>query len=163
DPVGGKVQHDAKGEPTGILEDAAYNRVMKLIPQPTTEESVAAARAALDALRKQGITTFLDADAETVDIESFSAVHRAGNLTARGHFAPPIRPAANLDADKAVAAVKAIAVKFDQGPRRPAPSISVHNTKLFLDGVITAPAFTGAMLEPYLTRGNDRGPPVYFP
>jgi len=163
DPVGGKVQHDAKGQPSGILEDAAYDMVTKLIPQPTPEENVAAARAALDALRKQGITTFLDADAETVDIEAFSAVQRSGGLTARGHFAPPIRPAADLDANKAVAAVKAIATKFDQGPASPAPTISVHNTKLFLDGVITAPAFTGAMLEPYLTRGSDRGPPVYFP
>ncbi len=163
DPVGGKVQHDAAGQPSGILEDAAFDMVMKLIPPPTRAENVAAARAALKALREQGITTFLDADAETVDIESFTAVQRAGALTARGHFAPPIRPAADLDADKAVAAVKAIATRFDQGPLRAAPTISVHNTKLFLDGVITAPAFTGAMLEPYLTRGSDRGPPVYFP
>jgi predicted amidohydrolase YtcJ len=179
DPIGGKVQHDAKGQPSGILEDAAYEKVTKLIPQPTPAQSIAAARAALDALRKQGITTFLDADAETADIESFSAVQRAGALTARGHFAPPIRPAADLDPDKAVAAVKAIAVKYDQGAARPAPSISVHNTKLFLDGVITAPAFTGAMLKPYFidqcaaaqactaqprwVPGKERGPPVYFP
>ena len=180
DPTGGKVQHDAKGQPSGILEDAAYERVTRLIPQPTPAQSIAAARAALDALRKQGITTFFDADAETADLESFSAVQRAGALTARGHFAPPIRPAANLDPDKAVAAIKAIAAKYDQGAARPAPSICVHNTKLFLDGVITAPAFTGAMLEPYLidqcaaarvsctaqprwVPGKERGPPVYFP
>jgi predicted amidohydrolase YtcJ len=174
DPVGGKVQHDARGQPSGILEDAAFNRVTRLIPPPTREANVAAARAALDAIRKQGITTFFDADAETADLESFSAVQHAGALTARGHFAPPIRPAADLDPDEAVAAVKAIASRFDQGPARPAPSISVHNTKLFLDGVITAPAFTGSMLEPYFTNqgtqaqprwapGKDRGPPVYFP
>ena len=174
DPIGGKIQHKATGQPSGILEDAAYNMVMELIPPPTPEENVAAARAALDALRKQGITTFLDADAENVDIESFTKVQQSGGLTARGHFAVPIRPAADLDPDKAVAAVKAIAVKFDQGPANPAPTISVHNTKLFLDGVIAAPAFTGAMLEPYFTNqgtptaprwapGKDRGPPVYFP
>ena len=74
----------------------------------------------------------------------------------------------------------AIAAKYDQGAVRPAPSICVHNTKLFLDGVITAPAFTGAMLEPYFidqcttarprctaqprwAPGKERGPPVYFP
>jgi predicted amidohydrolase YtcJ len=180
DPTGGKIQHNANGEPSGILEDAAYEKVTRLIPPPTRDKSIAAARAALDALRKQGITTFLDADAETVDIESFSAVQRAGALTARGHFAPPIRPAADLDPDKAVAAVKAIAAKYDQGAARPAPGISVHNTKLYLDGVITAPAFTGAMLEPYFidqcaatqpqctaqprwVAGKDRGPAVYFP
>jgi predicted amidohydrolase YtcJ len=174
DPVGGKIQHNAKGQPTGILEDAAYDKVTKLIPKPTPEENVAAARAALDALRKQGITTFLDAAAELADLESFSEVQHSGALTARGHFAVPIRPAADLDPAKAVAAVKAIAAKFDQGPEKPAPTITVRNTKLFLDGVITAPAFTGAMLTPYLTNqgtaqaphwvpGKDRGPPVYFP
>jgi predicted amidohydrolase YtcJ len=172
DPIGGKVQHAADGKPSGILEDAAYDMVTRLIPAPTRAANVAAARAALEALRRQGITTFLDADAEIVDIESFSTVQRAGDLTARGHFAPPIRPAANLD--PAVASVKAIARKFDQGPVRPTPTISVHNTKLFLDGVISAPAFTGAMLQPYFTNqgtaarprwapGKDRGPPVYFP
>jgi predicted amidohydrolase YtcJ len=70
--------------------------------------------------------------------------------------------------------VKAIAVKYDQGPEKPAPTITVRNCKLFLDGVITAPAFTGAMLTPYLTNqgtpqaphwvpGRDQGPAVYFP
>ncbi len=174
DPVGGKIQHKPNGQPSGILEDAAYNMVTNLIPPPTPEENLAAARAALDALRKQGITTFLDADAELVDIESFTKVQQSGGLTARGHFAPPIRPAADLDPAKSVAAVKAIALKFDQGPAKAAPTITVRNTKLFLDGVITAPAFTGAMLEPYFTNqgtpaaprwapGKDRGPPVYFP
>jgi len=174
DPVGGKIQHDAAGQPSGILEDAAYDRVMKLIPAPTPQENLAAARAALDALRKQGVTSFLDALAENVDLESFTQVQRSGGLTARAHFAVPIRPAADLNPDKAVAAVKAIATRFDQGPEQPAPTITVRNTKLFLDGVITAPAFTGAMLEPYFTNqgtpqaphwapGKERGPPVYFP
>ena len=45
--------------------------------------------------------------------------------------------------------VKALAVKYDQGPAQPAPTLQVRNIKLFLDGVITAPAFTGAMLAPY--------------
>ena len=174
DPVGGRIQHDAKGQPSGILEDAAYDKVMKLIPEPTPAEDVSAAKAAQEALRKQGVTTFLDAAAETVDIESFSKLQRSGELTVRAHFAVPIRPAKDLDPESAVAAVKAIATRFDQGAQQPAPTITVRNAKLFLDGVITAPAFTGAMLLPYFTNqgtpqaphwapGKDRGPPVYFP
>jgi predicted amidohydrolase YtcJ len=173
DPVGGKIQHNAHGEPSGILEDAAYDMVMNLIPAPTPEENLAAARAAQDALRRQGVTTFLDAAAETVNIESFQKIQRRGELTARAHFAVVIRPAADLDPVKAVAASKAIAAQFDQGPAKPAPTLTVRNVKLFLDGVITAPAFTGAMLAPYFVNqgtappprwapGKDRGPPVYF-
>jgi len=159
DPVGGKVQHDAAGNPSGLLEDAAFHLVTRLIPAPTRAQTVAAARAALQAMSKQGITTFLDADAEIVDLESFTAVQRAGDLTARGHFAPPIKPADHLDPVAAVAGVKALAKRFDQGPMRPAPSICVHNTKLFLDGVITAPAFTGAMLEPYFVAKGPGAEP----
>ena len=114
DPLGGKIQHDATGKPSGILEDAAQDRVTNLIPKPTPQENVVAARAALDALRKQGVTTFLDAAAEQADIESFTEVQHSGGLTARAHFAVPIRPAADLNPDKAVAMVKAIATQFDQ-------------------------------------------------
>jgi predicted amidohydrolase YtcJ len=163
DPVGGKIQHAANGEPSGILEDAAFGAIVKLIPPPTPEEDVAAARAAQDALRKQGVTTFLDAAAAPADIESFTKVQQSGDLTVRAHFAVPIRPTANLDPAKAVAAVKATATHFDQGPLRPAPTITVRNAKLFLDGVITAPAFTGAMLEPYFSNQGTQAQPHWAP
>jgi len=174
DPLGGKIAHSASGKPSGILEDAAYEMVTKLPPKPNAEDNIAAARAALEALSKQGVTTFLDAEAEPASIEAFSAVARAGGLTARGHFALLIRPAEGADPQKAVAAVKELAKRFDQGSIAAAPGITVRNAKLFLDGVITAPAFTGAMLAPYLTNrgteesprwepGPSRGPDVYFP
>jgi predicted amidohydrolase YtcJ len=174
DPLGGKIAHDAAGKPSGILEDAAYEKVTKLLPQPTAEDNLAAARAALDALRKQGVTTFLDAEAESPSIEAFSAVQRSGGLTSRAHFAVLIPPAQGANPQKAVAAVQAVAKRYDQGSIQVRPGITVRNAKLFLDGVITAPAFTGAMLAPYfVNRGTaqsprweksaNRGPDVYFP
>ena len=60
-PVGGKIWRDASGEPTGVLEDAAFAVFDSLLPQPTAADNVAAAEAALKAMRAQGITTFLDA------------------------------------------------------------------------------------------------------
>ncbi len=173
DPLGGVVVHDSSGTPTGILEDAAYEPVTKLLPKPTPEDNIAAARAALDALRRQGVTTFLDAAADPAAMEAFSAVARTGGLTARAHFAPLIRPDDAGDPAKAVSAVKEIAKRFDRGRVLAAPSITVRNAKLFLDGVIAAPAFTGAMLKPYLVNrgsaenplwepGPSRGPDVYF-
>lgn len=98
--VGGKIQHDAAGNPSGLLEDAAHSKLMELIPAPTRAENVAATRAALEALRKQGITTVLDAAAEIVDLESFSVVQRAGDLTVRAHFAPPIKPGSDWPVDR---------------------------------------------------------------
>jgi len=177
DPVGGRIARDAAGEPTGILEDAAQESVGALLPKPSAADHVAGARAALRALGQQGVTTFLDAVGTDEDIEAFTAVESEGGLTARAHFAPLIRPADAQTSDaarEAVARLVATAKKYDQGTIRSAPSISVHQAKLFMDGVINAPANTGALLEPYLVnRGTDqapkfepaarREPDVYFP
>ena len=173
DPLGGRVAHDAAGAPSGILEDAAYGNMAKLIPAPTPDDDIKAAAAALDALRKQGVTTFLDADADSADIAAFATLQQRGDLSARAHFAVTISPEQGRDAKQAVAAVKALAQRYDQGPVVREPKLSVHNVKLFLDGVITAPAMTGAMLTPYLSLqgaaqrrwapSQSRGPEVYFP
>jgi predicted amidohydrolase YtcJ len=174
DPLGGKIGRDASGNPTGILEDAAQEAVAKRIPAPTPTDNVKAATAALDALRRQGVTTFLDAAAEAPALEAFATVERAGQLTARAHFAVLITPPQGRDPAQAVAAVKTLAARFDQGGIVPDPKLTVRNVKLFLDGVITAPASTGAMLEPYLSLqgapanphwapSTSRGPDVYFP
>lgn len=177
DPVAGRIGRDASGEPNGILEDSGQGLVGDLIPRPTAADDVAAARAALDAMRRQGITTFLDAVGNPPDIEAFAALEKLDALTARAHFAPliPADEAPDLvSARKAVARIVAIAHQYDEGKLRPRPSISVHNAKLFMDGVINAPADTGALLAPYYVNHGTatqpkwelaakREPEVYFP
>jgi len=162
DPLGGKIWKDSAGEPTGLLEDAAYEPVDALLPQRTAEEDVAAAQAALAAMSRQGVTGFLDAVARPEDLAAFSAVRKAGKLTVRAHFAPLIEPKDAGDPAGAVGRVVALAKQYDEGAARPEPGITVRNAKLFLDGVIAAPALTGAMVEPYLGTGGA-GPAVYFP
>ncbi len=159
DPLGGKIWRDASGEPTGLLEDAAFNVFETLIPQPTAADNVAAAEAALKAMRAQGITTFLDAIAPDEDLAAFATVRKAGNLTARAHFAPRIEPSQGTDPVAAVASVVAAAKQYDEGAISRAPGITVRNAKLFLDGVIAAPALTGAMIEPYNTNAGTADKP----
>jgi predicted amidohydrolase YtcJ len=174
DPLGGKVGRETSGNPSGILEDAGQEIVAKQIAAATPAENVKAAAAALDAFRKQGVTTFLDAMAEEPALAAFTALQRDGKLTARAHFAVLITPPQGRDPKKAVAMVKALAQRYDQGEVGPDPKLTVRNVKLFLDGVITAPASTGAMLTPYLSLQGapanphwapsaSRGPEVYFP
>jgi len=173
DPLGGKIWRDAEGNPTGLLEDAAYAVYSDLIPKPTAQEDIAAAKAAEQALARQGVTSFLDADAAREDMAAFTAVQSAGELTARAHFAPEIAPEEASDPERAVAKVVAYRKQYDQGAIEVRPGITVRNCKLFLDGVIAAPALTGAMLEPYRVNagtadaprwvaGQSRGPAVYF-
>jgi hypothetical protein len=174
DPLGGRVGRDAAGNPSGILEDAAQEAVAKIIPMPTAADNVKAAAAALEAFREQGVTTFLDAMAESPALEAFATVQRQGGLTARAHFALLITPPQGRDPKRAVATAKILAQRYDQGEIGPDPKMTVRNVKLFLDGVITAPACTGALLAPYFSLqgapgkqhwapSSNRGPDVYFP
>jgi predicted amidohydrolase YtcJ len=174
DPLGGRIGRDAAGNPSGILEDSAQELVKKLLPAATPNDDVKSARAALEAMRKQGITTFLDAMADQRTLAAFASMERDGGLTARAHFALLITPPEGPDPVKATARVAALAQRYDQGPVQVQPKLTVRNVKLFLDGVIAAPALTGAMLEPYFAPQGDganrrwspstnRGPEVYFP
>src|SRR5262245_36165286 len=102
DPLGGRIWRDAAGEPTGLFEDAAQDAFDALLPKPTAADDAQAALAALDAMKRQGITSFLDASAADADIAAFAAARRSGKLTARAHFAVTVEPAEAADAAAAV-------------------------------------------------------------
>lgn len=172
DPEGGKIARDAAGSATGILEDAAQDMVSKFMPVLTPKENLAASTAALDAMRKQGITTFLDAYTDPETLTAFSQLQKQGKLTARAHFAVLIDPKDAISG-KAFKELRQQARQFDQGATRVEPSMQVRHAKLFMDGVIAAPALTGTMLAPYYTNqgtpqqphwapGTSKGPDSYF-
>jgi predicted amidohydrolase YtcJ len=173
DPAGGKIARDAKGNATGLLEDAAQDLAMNLLPLLTVAENLAASKAALAAMRKQGITSFLDAYTDPETMTAFTDLHKQGKLTARAHFAVLIDLDKGATPQSAVAELLKQQKQFDQGATKVAPSMQVRHAKLFMDGVISAPAFTGTMLEPYLVNkgtaekpdwqpGDSAGPPSYF-
>ena len=174
DPLGGVFARDASGNPTGLLQDAAIDAVQSKVPERTAAEDVKAAEAALDAMRAQGITTFLDAAATPKTLAAFAGAEKEERLTGRAHFAVMIRPPEGQDPKKAVAFLKSMAAHYDQGEVIATPRMTVRNYKMFLDGVISAPALTGAELAPYFVNqgtaasphwvpGKNRGPDVYFP
>ncbi|MFT9025716.1 amidohydrolase [Acetobacter indonesiensis] len=171
---GGEIIHDANGQPTGLLEDTALNLIFAAQPAASDEQKVAAARAALAALRAQGVTSFLDALAPEVDIKAFSTLQQNGELTARAHFAPLITPEMGPDVKKSVDYVKGLAARYDQGRITQQPTITVRHAKMFMDGVISAPALTGILTLPYrVNKGttdhpdwqpsSSTGPAPYFP
>ena len=163
DPVGGKIIRDGNGEATGLLEDAAQDMAINLLPPLTTSENLAASSIALDAMRRQGITSFLDAWTDPETMTAFATLHREGKLTARAHFAVLIDLDKGATHHSAVAELLKQQKQFDQGPPTVAPSMQVRHAKLFMDGVIAAPAFTGAMLEPYLVNKGTAGKPDWQP
>lgn len=160
DPAGGTFLRDGTGTPSGICEDAAGFQLKAAIPPDSPADQLKQGRAALAALREQGITTFMDAAAGEPHLRVFKALRDSGELTAR------VNLAINVDAQNAnsapadeIAHAKALAAQADAGAAAPAPGVFARVVKVFMDGVVNAPADTGALLTPYLQNiGTDAAP-----
>ncbi len=163
DPKDGVIVRDADGNPTGLLEDAAKDAVETLVPAPSRAKNLEATQKALDAMRRQGITTFLDAYTDIDTLTAYTTVSKAGELTARGHFAVLIDSVADYDADTAIAEVLREKAEFEQKPDGAKPTLRIHTAKLFLDGVINAPSFTGVMVQPYFENRGTKDAPDWRP
>jgi predicted amidohydrolase YtcJ len=160
DPEDGKYRRDSAGNPNGICEDGAAESLAAVVPPATDAEKLNQTRAALDAMRQQGITSFFDALSGPESGKAFTTLQKSGELTARALLAIKLDPAAAAaDPVKTIADAKALANTYDQGEVRVAPGVSMRHVKLFMDGIINAPADTGAMLTPYLhNSGTDKAP-----
>ena len=90
DPQGGVIVRDPKtGEPTGILKDAAENFVWKVIPEPSFEEKLAAARAATNHAASLGVTSVQDMSAGA-DVAIYQALLDRGELKTRIYAVWPL-------------------------------------------------------------------------
>ncbi|PYY67291.1 hydrolase [Pseudomonas jessenii] len=160
DPEDGKYRRDSAGNPNGICEDGAAESLAAVVPPATDAEKLNQMRAALDAMRQQGITSFFDAMSGPENGKAFTSLQKSGELTARALLAIKLDPAAAAaDPVKTIAEAKALASTYDQGEVKTAPGVNMRHVKLFMDGIINAPADTGAMLTPYLhNSGTDKAP-----
>ena len=174
DPTGGKIGREPSGAPSGILEDGAYQLALASIPPRSAAEDIQSAEIALQSIRSQGITSFLDAAAEPRFLDAFVGAEKDGKLTARAHFAILIKRIDGRPPAAVVSYLKTMAARYDQGAIVADPRMTVRNVKFILDGVINAPALSGAMLQPYYVNTGDidhprwepsknRGPDVFFP
>jgi len=160
DPSGGKFLRDSGGAPSGICEDAAGWQLKASIPADSDDDLLKQGRAALAAFREQGITSFMDAAAGEAHAKTFKALYQSGELTARANFAIALTPEAAASSPGAtIDAAKALASSIDQGTPVAAPGLNSRIVKVFMDGVVNAPADTGALLTPYFANtGTDAAP-----
>ena len=81
-PSGGEILRDARGEPTGILQETAAGLVGRVVPEPSREERLQAIERALADARRYGITSIQDNSGyETTQL--YRELLRAGRLTVR--------------------------------------------------------------------------------
>jgi predicted amidohydrolase YtcJ len=172
-PPGGSIDRDANGKATGILQDAASQLVRRKLPVRTAADAFEDARTAVRALTEHGVTTVFDAATGLENLTAYKTLQDKGELTIR------VNATALIDAERARDPAAAIRIlddlrsRFDQPDVKPQPGIRMRAAKIFLDGVIQAPAQTAGLLEPYYVKGGhgdhaewkpgtQRGP-VYVP
>ena len=141
DPPGGVIVKDAKGEPTGVLKDAAMNLVWKVRPPRTQAEVVAALRAAMKNAARFGVTSVQDLPGGDADVPAWRTLRDAGELTLRVNYRPLL-----VDWEKA---------KALQGSMKNDEWLRIGGVKAFMDGSLGSG--TAAMFEAFSDEPGNRG------
>ena len=89
DVIGGSIERDAKGEPTGVLRDNAGELVEQAVPAPGREAKQAALMAAMDYLTQFGVTSVHDMSADD-DLDVLRDAEGSGQLKVRVYAAQPL-------------------------------------------------------------------------
>jgi predicted amidohydrolase YtcJ len=142
DPEGGKIDHDAKGEPTGILRESAREILLAKVPKPTQAKRQQAIERVLSEAAQWGLTSVQD-NSEWEDFLIYEDLEREGKLTLRISEWLPFT--ASLDELKQMRAHHS---QFD-------PMLHTGQLKGFLDGSLGS--HTAALLAPYSDEPTNTG------
>ncbi len=143
DPPGGLIVRDARGEPTGVLKDAAMSFVYAVIPEASFDAKLAAARAATAHAASLGVTSVTDVSAGN-DVGVYQT------LLARGELKTRINAVTALPAWERIART---------GVRAPFGSdmLRIGGLKGFADGSLGST--TARFFAPYDDAPDTRGLP----
>ena len=143
DPVGGKIERDAEGNPTGLLVDAATELVTSKVPAPSAAQLAQALDKAQEQLLSVGVTATGDMGTSAADWAAMQAAGQGGRLNVR-----IMSYAYEVDNMRAVL------------PNGPTPwlygdRLRMGGIKLYADGALGS---RGAWLkQPYADKPDTRG------
>jgi hypothetical protein len=83
EPSGGKIERDARGDPTGVFVDNAQDLVKKARPKPTRDQIKEWLRLSLQRLAEAGLTEVHDASVDPEDVDAYRELADEGNLPLR--------------------------------------------------------------------------------
>ncbi|MGA9304565.1 MAG: amidohydrolase family protein [Candidatus Sulfotelmatobacter sp.] len=142
DPPGGTIVHDAQGNPTGALKDAAMDPIYKVIPPLSHDRRVKVVKRALAYAASVGVTSVQHMETSYADIAIYSELLRRGELTTRIYVAPLIT---HVDDQ----------VKLGIGHAFGGPYLRIGAVKAYADGSLGSG--TAYFYEPFLNQGTNRG------
>jgi predicted amidohydrolase YtcJ len=142
DPPGGVIVHDAQGNPTGALKDAAMDYVFKIAPPLSHEARLRAVKRALAHAASLGVTSVQHMNPEYADIAVYSELLERGELTTRIYAAPLIPGVDDL---------AKIGIRHAFG----GPFLLIGALKAYADGSLGSA--TAYFFEPFSNSPNNRG------
>ena len=143
DPVGGKIERDANGNPTGLLVDAAADLVNSKVPPPSDAQLAQALERAQEILLSSGLTTVSDMGTSEADLRAITRACAVGSSYR-------IRIISYLTPDFA-----SRLGRRDRDPWFCSDQLRTSGVKLYADGALGS---RGAFLkQPYADRPDTLG------
>ena len=156
DPPNGRIERDADGTPTGMLQEGALDLVADHVPPTSHADQVAALLEGQRRLHALGITGWQDAIVRPEGQAAYAAVQRSGRLTGG------VRLALLWDDKRGLEQVGELVERREAAA---ADGLAAGSVKLFVDGIIENR--TAVTVEPYLEPdgrpGTSRGMPMIEP
>ena len=142
DPVGGHIERDSRGDPTGLLvERPAAQLVTGKVPAPSTDDMKAALLRVQPELHRLGITTIAEPGLTAAEIGAYTELHAARELTMRSLIMPLIDGRSPVSAE--LKRIAGLGVRTGFGDER----LRLGGLKVYFDG---AGSFGTALLrEPW--------------
>jgi len=138
---------DNNGQPNGFLVDAGTQKIEPLLPAPTPDRLLAAARAALQYNYSLGITAWLDPLATDDVLSAYKMLADHGELNSEIVAFPQVfanDPVAEL-----------ARVQKTREEYKDVPHLHVTGIKIFADGVAEYPSQTANLSKPYRNTGRN--------
>jgi predicted amidohydrolase YtcJ len=143
DPVGGIIVRDEKGNPNGLLKDAALQFVYRVMPSLTHAQRLRSAQKAMAYAASLGVTSVQHMNPAYADIAVYSELLRQGNLTTRIYAAPMITE--GVEDQAKIGIDRAFGTSF----------LRIGAVKAYADGSLGAR--TAYMFEPFTDEPGNRG------
>jgi len=134
-------------EPNGFLVDAGMEKVVSLLPKPSDDRMLAAARAALQYNYSLGITAWLDPLADENVLKAYKQLAAHGELISEVDAFPQV-----FAKDPAV---ELAGVQKTREAYKNVANLHVTGIKIFADGVVEYPSQTANLTKPYKNTGRN--------
>ncbi len=139
DPVGGKIERDIHGDPTGVLFDQAHIQALLKLPPFSTEQTISHIKESLRLFNQAGFTHIRDLSMNFPTAAILHNLQQKNELTACIDGFVTVENVNDMERGLA---------DYEQCKRLPNPFLRIHGLKVFVDGSLGSG--TAFISQPYV-------------